>query len=140
MKHIVLRISLKVLQGDEVIYRHPIIFLDPTTWKNQNREVSIPLPAINENSTRTCRVITGTLGTKSGKYRGTLKTSIIDIQAMEAKTNELEALLEEYGAQLNGNKHKYDAHLLSISADKFTTTTIQEVELAMDVRQISITQ
>lgn len=58
----------------------------------------------------------------------------VDKEAMEAKTVEIENLLAEYGAKLNGSKHKYDAHLLSISSEKFTTIKEDIVEVIVYVK------
>lgn len=58
----------------------------------------------------------------------------VDKEAMEAKTVEIENMLAEYGAQLNGSKHKYDAHLLSISSEKFTTIEEDPVEVIVHVK------
>lgn len=62
------------------------------------------------------------------------RTYHIDKEAMEAKVVELENLLAEFGAKLNGSKHKYDAHLLSISSEKFTTMQEDPVEVIAYVK------
>lgn len=130
-----MKVGLTVQKGGEVIYTHRIFFCTPQQWENTNPQVEIPLNAIDKNGKRIRKTIIGTIGKTSGKYPGVLKITTVDRQAMEEKVNELEALLDEYGAKLNGHKHKYDAHLLSISADKFTTITTETVDICLNLQK-----
>lgn len=131
----ILKVGLTVQKNGVVIYTHHTFFCTPQQWESTDPQVEIPLNAIDKNGKRVCKTIISTIGKTPGKYSGVLKITTIDRQAMEEKVNELEALLEEYGAQLNGNKHKYDAHLLSISAEKFTTITTEAVDVCLSLQK-----
>ena len=136
MKDNMLRVSIVIRKGSQIIHRTQAVFMTNQQFQDLNPNLQLELRPIEENGCLIRKIVSATIEKKIGIYSGVLTTTYVDRKAMEAKVCELEALLNEYGAQLNGNKHKYDAHLLSISEKKFTTTTTEEVEVLLDVRQI----
>lgn len=68
------------------------------------------------------------------KCKAVKRTFSVDKEAQEAKLKELDAILQEYGAHFNGHKGKYDAHVVSISSEKFTTIHEEEVEVLAHVK------
>ena len=63
------------------------------------------------------------------KCKAVKRTFSVDKEAQEAKLKELDAILQEYGAYFNGHNGKYDAHVVGISSEKFTTIHEEEVEV-----------
>lgn len=132
-------IEIKVVKGCDVIY-HKNVFMDRQQLLNMDCQLEIQLSPTEEDGILIRRVIYATISNESGKYSGILSTTYIDRKRMEEKICEIEAMLDEYGVQLNGNKHKYDAHLISISEKQFTTQINQKVDVLLSIKQIFITK
>lgn len=139
MKDCPLIIFIVIRKGSQIIDKREV-YMTLQQFKNSPSNLEFKLSSTEENGRLMRQVVSTTIEKKSGVYSGVLTTTYLDRKAMKAKVCELEALLAEYGAQLNGSKHKYDAHLLSISEDKFTTTTTEEVEVLLDARRILFKQ
>lgn len=118
----------EVIKDGKRIYATPDVYCDvndlPTSLQSGEFGIGPGKVVVHEN------IVPNT------RCKAILRTSIVDKAAMEAKTVELEALLEKYGAQLNGSKHKYDAHLLHISPALFTTTTEEECIIILHTQVI----
>lgn len=67
-----------------------------------------------------------------------LRRKIVDKKAMNDKKQEIANLLNEWDVHLNDGGKNYSAHVLSISADKFTTVVDEEVEVWSQILAVEI--
>lgn len=132
------RMTLTVYKDNMPIHKTADSYLTPQEFQEMDTAVGLTLPTKAAPEETVHMKVFGTIAKKTGKYPGVLTTTHIDRKAMEEKRCELEALLEEYGAQLNGSKHKHDAHLLSISEKPFSIVTNQDVDLVLSVTHVTV--
>lgn len=133
MKADIIQATFEVYQDSQLIFSRGTGLLSLQEWMNRNPHLELELSTVYKDGQRINQVVNSTIGNKSGKYAGILTTTYVDLAAMEEKTNEIEALLQEYGAQLNGSKTKYDAHILSLSEKQFTVQKNQPVEIFVKI-------
>lgn len=133
MKTDIIQAIIEVYQDSQLIYSRKTGLMSLQEWMNRNPHIELELSTVYKDGQRISQVVNSTIGNKPGKYAGILTTTHVDLAAMEEKTNEIEALLQEYGAQLNGSKTKYDAHILSLSEKQFTVQKNQPVEIFVEI-------
>lgn len=133
MKTDIIQAIIEVYQDSQLIYSRTTGLMSLQEWMNRNPHIELELSTVYKDGQRISQVVNSTIGNKPGKYAGILTTTHVDLAAMEEKTNEIEALLQEYGAQLNGSKTKYDAHILSLSEKQFTVQKNQPVEIFVEI-------
>ncbi len=133
MKTDIIQAIIEVYQDSQLIYSRKTGLMSLQEWMNRSSHIELELSTVYKDGQRISQVVNSTIGYKPGKYAGILTTTYVDLAAMEEKTNEIEALLQEYGAQLNGSKAKYDAHILSLSEKQFTVQKNQPVEIFVKI-------
>lgn len=129
MKQEVIQCWVEVYKDDSVIYSTPRTFYQKDQFPGVPDDFTFRLNQNGDYTEIEYRDIVPNI-----RCQAMRRTYHVDKEAMEAKIVELENMLAEFGAKLNGSKHKYDAHLLSISSEKFTTIQEDPVEVIAYVK------